>query len=161
MARAYSDDLRRKLWEAHQQGEGRLEELAERFRVSAGWARKISAALFRTGRMERARGGKPGPQSRITTDAEQYLKSAIREQPDRTLAELSQRLQREQGISIGISRLWMVVKNPGLRLKKSRYTPPHRTAQESGRNASSGARSRGSWMRSGSSSSTKAASRRK
>jgi len=34
MARAYSDDLRRKLLEAHQQSEGTLEELAERFRVS-------------------------------------------------------------------------------------------------------------------------------
>src|SRR5580698_10994336 len=34
MARAYSDDLRRKFLEAHEQGEGSLTKLAERFHVS-------------------------------------------------------------------------------------------------------------------------------
>jgi transposase len=140
MARAYSDDLRCKLLEAHQQGEGTLEELAEQFRVSYGWARKISAALYRTGDMERPRGGKRGPKSRITADAEQYLKSAIRTQPDLTLSELSQGLEREHGIAIGISRLWTVVKDLGLRLKKSRYTPPSRIPTVAGRNATSGGR---------------------
>jgi len=38
MAKAYSDDLRRKLIKAHQQGEGSLEVLAQRFHVSVGWA---------------------------------------------------------------------------------------------------------------------------
>jgi hypothetical protein len=37
MARAYSDDLCRKFLE-HEQGEGSLAELAERFHVSEGWA---------------------------------------------------------------------------------------------------------------------------
>jgi transposase len=152
MARAYSDDLRRKLLEAHKEGEGTLEELAERFRVSEGWARKISATLYQTGRMERPRGGKRGPKSRITADAEQYLKSAIRTQPDLTLSELSQGLERERGIAISISRLWTVVKDLGLRLKKSRYTPPSRIPTVAGRNAISGERRRGRSMRSVSSS---------
>jgi transposase len=152
MARAYCDDLRRKLLEAHQQGEGTLEELAERFRVSYGWARKISGALYQTGQMERRRGGKPGPKSRITADAEQYLKSAIRTQPDLTLSELSQRLERERGIAISISRLWTVVKNLGLKLKKSRYTPPNRIPTVSGRSAISGGRWRERSSRSASSS---------
>jgi hypothetical protein len=38
MARAYSDDLRRKFLEAHKQGEGSLAKLAARFHVSVGWA---------------------------------------------------------------------------------------------------------------------------
>lgn len=152
MARAYSDDLRRKLLEAHQQGEGTLEELAERFRVSYGWARKIWAVLYRTGCMERPRGGKRGPQSKITTDAEQYLKSAIRVQPDLTLSELSQRLERERGIAISVSRLWSVVKDLGLKLKKSRSTPQSRIATVAGRNATSGGRRPGRSMRTVSSS---------
>jgi transposase len=147
MARAYSDDLRRKLLEAHQQGEGTLEELAERFRVSYGWARKISAALCQTGQMERLRGSKPGPKSKITATAEQYLKSAIRTQPDLTLSELSLRLEREQGITISISRLWTVVKDLGLRLKKSHCTPPSRLPRVSGRNAISGGKRRGRSIR--------------
>jgi transposase len=142
MARAYSGDLRRKLLEAHQQGEGTLEELAEQFRVSYGWARKISASLYQTGQMERPGGSKRGPKSRITADSEQYLKSAIRAQPDLTLSELSQGLERERGIAISISRLWSVVKDLGLRLKKSRYTPPSRIPTVARRNAISGGRRR-------------------
>ena len=49
MAKAYSDDLRRRVLEAHERGEGTLEELAERFSVSLGWVGKISAAYTRTG----------------------------------------------------------------------------------------------------------------
>jgi transposase len=147
MARAYSDDLRRKLLEAHKQGEGTLVDLAERFRVSEGWARKISASLYQTGHMERPRGSKPGPKSRITADAEQYLISAIRTQSDLTLSELSQRLERERGIAVSISRLWTVVKDLGLKLKKSHYTPPNRIPTVSGRNAISGGRRHGKLMR--------------
>src|SRR5262249_36013900 len=40
MARAYSNDLRRKFLQAYDEGEGTLEELAEQFRVSLGWAKK-------------------------------------------------------------------------------------------------------------------------
>jgi hypothetical protein len=42
MAKAYSDDLRRKLLEAHDRGEGSLRVLAKRFGVSVPWAWKIS-----------------------------------------------------------------------------------------------------------------------
>ena len=45
MAQAYWNDLRRKLLEAHEQGRGTLEERAEEFGVSLGYAKKISAAL--------------------------------------------------------------------------------------------------------------------
>jgi transposase len=53
MAKSYGDDLRRKLLQAHDRGEGTLEQLAERFSVSAPWAWKISAQRKRTGQMER------------------------------------------------------------------------------------------------------------
>ena len=152
MARAYSDDLRRKLLEAHQQGEGTLIELAERFRVSEGWARKISAALYRTGQMERPQGGKRGPSSRINADAEQYLREVIRKQPDLTLAELSESLERERGITISVSRLWTVLKDLGLRLKKSHSTPPSRIPRGSAHNVISGGRRRRNSIRSVSSS---------
>jgi hypothetical protein len=42
MARAYGDDLRRKLLSAYDEGEEALEELADRCLVSLGWAEKIS-----------------------------------------------------------------------------------------------------------------------
>lgn len=127
MAIAYSDDLRRKLLEAHQRQEGSLVQLAKRFSVSVGWAFKISASWKRTGEMERPAGRRRGPVSKITAEIEADLKTWIAEQPDLTLAEMQVRLYARRKLEISISRLWTVLKNLGLRLKKSRSTPPSRT----------------------------------
>ena len=53
MAKSYGDDLRRKVLQAHDRGEGTLEQLAVRFSVSVPWAWKISAQRKRSGQMER------------------------------------------------------------------------------------------------------------
>jgi len=161
MAGAYSDDLRRKLLEAHEQGEGSLPELAKRFRVSEGWAYKISAARSRTGKTERPAGGKRGRKSRITVDVIGYLRSRMKERPDRTLVELQEDLRSDQGIEIGITWLWMVLRELGLRLKKSHSMPPNRTANGFRHNASSGKGKAVISTRHNSSSSMKAESRRK
>ena len=161
MARAYSDDLRRKFLEAYEQGEGSLAALASRFHVSLGWAKNISALFSRTGKKEKPPAGKRGRRSRITAEAAEYLRSRVQQQPDLTLAELRQDLQREKNIGIGITRLWTVLKEMDLRLKKSRSTPPSRIANASKCNASSGSRRRSTLMRRNSSSSTKSRSPRK
>src|SRR5271166_4924000 len=53
MAKSYGDDLRRKLLQAHDRGEGTLEQLAQRFSVSARWTpqshRRSGAAIARVG----------------------------------------------------------------------------------------------------------------
>lgn len=139
MATAYSDDLRRKLLEAHQQGAGSLEQLAARFRVSVGWARKVSAACSRTGQMERPRGGRRGPQSRFTEPVRAQLRVWIREQPDLTLMEIQARLRRELDLAASVGRLWGLLRELGLRLKKSRSTRSSKTRSQSARGASSGA----------------------
>lgn len=161
MARPYGDDLRRKLLEAHEQGEGSLAQLAKRFRVSEGWAEKISAARNRTGKTERPAGGKRGRKSRMTSKVIEYLRSRVKEQPDRTLVELQEDLRDNQNIEIGTTWLWMMLRQMGLRLKKSHSAPPSRTASESRLNASSGNSKRATSTRRSSSSSTKAVSRRK
>jgi transposase len=53
MAKPYGDDLRRKFLLAYDRGEDTLEELAGRFLVSVGWAKKISAQRNRSGQAER------------------------------------------------------------------------------------------------------------
>jgi transposase len=161
MARAYSDDLRQKLLEAHGRGEGSLTELARRFGVSEGWAWKISAARSRTGKTERPAGNKRGRKSRITAEVIGYLRSRVQQQPDRTLAELQEDLRNSQGVEIGITWLWMVLKQIGLRLKKSHSVPPSRTMNESRRNASSGKKKRSVSTRRNSSLSMKAVSPRR
>ena len=161
MARAYSDDLRRKFLTAYEQGEGSLPELAGRFHVSLGWAKSVSAAYSRSGVREKPPAGKRGRRSRITSEALEYLQSQVKKQPDRTLAELQEDLRREQGIAIGITWLWVVLKRIGLRFKKSRSGPPSRTTNESRRSAGSGKAKAAPSIRPNSSSSMKAASRRK
>ena len=127
MATAYSDDLRRKLVEAHQREEGSLSELAERFSVSKGWALKVSASFTRTGKMERPPGRRRGRVSKITAAIEGDLQNWIAKQSDLTLAELQLRLYEEHKLEVSIGRLWGALKDLGLRLKKSRSTPPSRT----------------------------------
>ena len=70
----------------------------------------------------------------------EYLRSRVKEQPDRTLVELQADLRESQSVEIGITWLWMVLRQMGLRLKKSHSAPPNRTANESRHNASSGKR---------------------
>ena len=138
MAKAYSDDLRRKLLEAYQQGEGSLPELAARFRVSVCWAKTISARLRHTGRMERPPAGPRGPRSKLTPEVQEQLRGWIAAQSDLTLMELQQRLYRDLRLPVSIGRLWGVLQQMGLRLKKSRFTPPSRTPKQAALNAASG-----------------------
>ena len=119
MARSYSDDLRRKLLEAYDQGKGSLAELAEQFCVSLAWAWKISAARKRTGKVEQP-AYRHGPKSRVD---EQVLSDLLRAHPDMTLPELQRELSNKSGLHFSTQHLWRVLKRMGFRLKKSRSTP--------------------------------------
>ena len=139
MARAYSNDLRRKLLEAHEQGQGTLEELAEEFRVSLGFAKKISAALRRTWRMERTE-QRHGRINQVTALVQERLREWLRQQPDRTLGELQRQLREQMQVSVSVPRLWVVLRQMQLRLKKSRSTPRSRTLRKTGSAARRGGR---------------------
>ncbi len=140
MACAYSDDLRKKLLKAHAAGNGTLRELAERFGVSAGWAFKVSAAKRQSGSAVRVPQRRAG--SRIDKERVRRL---VESKPDIILREL----QAELGLAgqmISLAPMARVVKQLGLRLKKSRSTPPSATPKptRSGakRSSSGSARSR-------------------
>src|SRR5260370_4419182 len=97
MARAYSNDLRRKFLQAYDEGEGRLGELAEQFRVSLGWAKKISARRTRTGEVDAPR-WRHGPVSRVTASLQEWIRGQVRRQPDLTLRELRHSLGQQNGV---------------------------------------------------------------
>jgi transposase len=122
MAKAYSDDLRRKLLQAHDRGEGSLRELAQRFGVSVPWAWKISRQRQQTGQIERIE-QRHGPRSRLTAEVQGKIRRLVKQQPDATLVELQQRLWGNERIRISFQHLWRVLHRMGLRLKKSRSTP--------------------------------------
>lgn len=129
MAGAYSNDLRRKFLQAHEDGEGTLGELAEQFRVSEGWAKKISATRKRTGQIDRLP-WRRGPVSRVTVEVQDWIGEQIRRQPDLTLKELQGQLGEAQGCRLSIGRLWLALRQMGLRLKKSHFTPRNKTRRK-------------------------------
>jgi len=118
MARAYSDDLRKKLLEAHAAGKGTLRELAERFGVSVGWAFKVSATKRQTGSATRT------PQRRVQSRIDgERVRRLVENKPDIILRELQAELGR-LGQPISLAHMARVVKGLGLRLKK--VDPRHR-----------------------------------
>jgi len=121
MAKAYGDDLRRKFLLAYDQGEDTLEELAERFLVSLGWAKKISAQRNRSGQAERWP-HHPGRKLRAGAEAQRQVMDWVAAQPDLTLAQLQAKLHGEAGVSLSLGRIWHLLKKLGLRLKKSHST---------------------------------------
>jgi transposase len=129
MAKAYPDDLRRKLLQAYDRKQGSLRALAERFKVSIGWVWKISATRRRTGAMERPQ-QRHGPKSRVTPAVEKQLRDLLRTYPNATLAELREKLQWRVGWYLSIGRLWLVLQKMGLRLKHSHSTPKNKTARK-------------------------------
>jgi len=134
MARAYSDDLRRKVLSAYASGKGTMRELAERFDVSLGWVLKIAAAQRQNGSYKRV------PQrrapSRIDTE---LIRRLVEAQPDIVLVELQQKAA-EQGVRASTVHLWRVLGKLGLRLKKSHSTPPSATPKTTARSAKSTSR---------------------
>ncbi len=118
MAKAYGDDLRRELLQAYDRGEGTLEQLAGRFQVSVPWAWKISAERRRYGRMERAeqgRGGDRKPYGLVT----RTLRMLLRANPDLTLTKLQEMVAMRCHVHVSIGRLWQVLRQMDLRLKRS------------------------------------------
>lgn len=93
MPEPYSNDLRRKFFQAYDRGEGSLKELAKRFCVSEDWAKKLPARRRRTGQIE-IRAWRHGRQSRVTAAIREWMEQQMRRQPDLTLQELQQRLER-------------------------------------------------------------------
>jgi len=118
MAQPYPDSVRCALLLAFEAGEGSLEELAEDFRVSYGYAKKIRQQQLRSGQMER-QVRVYSPQSPLHEERQKKLLEWVAEQPDLTLLELQERLERECDLHLSLSAIWRALKRLGLRLKKN------------------------------------------
>jgi len=134
MARAYSDDLRRKILQAYEQGEGSEARLAQRFRVSVGYVKKIRRQLQHTGTMERVP-HHPGRKPKFTPPVREQLCRWLEQQPDLTLAELQERLRQQARLPVSLPSLWTVLGKMGMRLKKSHSTRKSATRRRTGNGA--------------------------
>jgi len=134
MAKAYSDDLRRRILQAYEQGEGSEAGLAQRFRVSVSYVKKIRRRLRQTGKMERVP-HHPGRKPKFTPPVREQLRRWLEQQPDLTLAELQEQLRQHVRLSVSLPSLWMVLGKIGMRLKKSHSTRKSATRRRTGNGA--------------------------
>lgn len=119
---------------AYAAGKGTHVELCAVFGVSVGWAEKVCRQHRQTGQTERVE-QRHGPLSRVDAAGKACLLQAIRQRPDLTLAELQAILVEQQGVRLCIAQLANVLKRLGMRLKKSRSTPPNATPKPTGKSA--------------------------
>jgi len=111
----YSMDLRQRVVEAYENGEGTHEELAEVFCVSLSWIEKLLRRWRETGSIApKPHGG--GRQAKITGKKLERLEALVEETPDATLEEL----RRKCRVDGSIMSVFRALKRLGITLKKSR-----------------------------------------
>ena len=123
--------MRRRILQAYEQEEGSEAHLAQRFRVSVSYVKKIRRQLRDTGQMERVR-HHPGRKPKFTEPVRQQLRRWLEQQPDLTLAELQEQLWQQTRLAVSVPSLWTVLRKIGLRLKKSHSTRKSATRRPTG-----------------------------
>jgi transposase len=76
------------------------------------------------------------------------VRALLKAKPDLVLRELREELERTTGVAIGQTQMWRVVRELGLRLKKSRSTPPSAIPKRTAVDAKSSSTSSGRPRRS-------------
>ena len=134
MAKAYSDDLRRRVLQSWEEGKQTQAEIGQRFHVSIRYIGKIVHQKKQTGQAERIP-HRPGRKSLFTPPIGQQLRDWLKSQPDLTLAELQEKLRQGEHLHVSLFSIWRVLGKMGLRLKKSRSTRRSRTHRRSSSSA--------------------------
>src|SRR5947209_5904813 len=109
----YSHDLRQRILETVQRGEGSLRQIARRFLVSLSFVVRLLQTYRRTGSLQPRphRGGNP---AKLDPEDLERLRELVRQQPDATLGELRQRL----GVPCSTMTIARALRQLGLPRKK-------------------------------------------
>jgi transposase len=121
-----SMDLRKRIVQAYENGEGSHALLAKRFAVSRAVVGKLMRQQRGLGTLEpqmHRRGRKPA----IAGAKEEQLRQHLRDHPDATLQERIVALK----IDCTVKTMWQTLRRWGWRYKKSHRAPPNRTAPTS------------------------------
>ena len=120
----YSIDLRQKILLALNEEGKSQREIADSFHVSRSFIESLLRRVRATGHVK-PKSGRTGPPPRLDAPVCERLRQWLQQQPDLTLQEVSQRLQRECGIRVCLSLVCRVLQQRGLPRKKRPYTPPN------------------------------------
>ena len=124
--RAYSQDLRERVLNALERGEGPT-AIARRLEVSRNWVYQVRRAWHSGGRRQSLPVG--GYRTSRLAPLEQVIRSWLGDKPDLTLAELSQRISEGYGIKLTLPALWHRLDHWGLSYKKNAARQRARSAR--------------------------------
>ena len=114
---AYSLDLRQRVVQAYEQGQGSIPEIAARFGVGTAFVKKMLRQWRATGNLApRPHGGGKPPS--LAPRQRQLLKRKVREQSDISLAELQSLLAEQEAVQVHVSTISRALSGLGLPLKK-------------------------------------------
>ncbi|SNT24936.1 Transposase [Noviherbaspirillum humi] len=136
MAAALSTDLRWKLIAACERGNVSQREVAEFFGVCLATVEKLWRLYRETGDVVKPNPLPRGRSPSIHANAKDHLRQWIEQQPDATLVELCELLQRQLGIAVSRATVSRTLKDMGMRRKKRPYVPVSKTARRYIRHAS-------------------------
>jgi transposase len=127
MAAPYSEDLRRKIVQACERGTQSQREVAAFFNVSLSFVEALLSHYRRSGGELVRQRRKSGRHVLLDDACREKLRQWILEQPDLTLKELIERLQRRTGIAVSEPTMCRVLHQMGMRRKKRQYMPQNGT----------------------------------
>ena len=122
----YSNDLRRKVITAYQNGEGSMRKLAERFDVSVGFIRDLHKHYRQTGSV-RPKPFSGGRRSIFTSERLNQLQQLVNEDNDATLEQLAARMHERFGLACSKSSVDRALTRLGMTRKKRRSTRENET----------------------------------
>jgi len=114
---AYPQKVRELVLDAYEQ-ELQTAQIAERFKVSRSWCRRVKQRL-RESNLREAIEQKHGPDPKLTRADRERLAGLVQKTPDATLAELKGRLS----LPVSISTIHRALNDMKLTLKKSPFVP--------------------------------------
>ena len=129
MGRSFSDDLRTRIGAADERGAGSCRVLANRFGVSWEYVRKLRQQRRDNNSPVRRPQSRYGIPSRMSESVKVYMLALVEAQADITIAELRDKIEIGQGVSVSWSSVRRWVKKLELRLKK--VAPRQRTRHAS------------------------------
>lgn len=149
MRKTLSTDLRQRIVDCYDNGEGSRQEVADRFRVSLGMVKKLLSQRRLRGEIT-PQHYRSGRKARLVGSHRRALRQLVSSRPDITLAEM----REELGWDCTLQAIHYVLAAMDLTYKKRRCEPVSKTASIFSRRADAGAVSKGASTRTGLSSST-------
>jgi transposase len=117
---AYSLDLRRRVVSAYENGVETILEVAERFEVSPSFIKKLLARKRSTGNIAPV-GHRGGQKKRLSGKHRKWLLKTVLAEPDITLADLQEQLEKEKNVSVSVPTLSRELRRLNLRRKKNQW----------------------------------------